>query len=91
MAQFAKRFRLDLTDTLPCDVKFLSDLLKSARPAVHKPEAELQHLLLSRCQRVKHLVQLLVKKSLCRRISRSGCCVVLYEISDRHFKRDGIL
>ena len=70
MAQLAQRLRLYLTDTLARDVELLADLLQRARAAVHYAEAQLQHLLLARGQRVQHLFKLLAQEGEGRGLAR---------------------
>ena len=59
MAEFAERLCLDLADTLSCDIKLSSDLLKGTRPSVIHSETETEHLVLSLCQRIEDFVKLL--------------------------------
>ena len=47
MAQFTERFRLDLTDTLSCNVKLFTNLFEGSRTAIVKSETETQNLLLT--------------------------------------------
>ena len=62
MAQLAQRLRLDLADTLARHVEFLADLFERAGAAVDDAEAQLQHLLLTRGESVKHLFKLLTQQ-----------------------------
>ena len=99
MADFSQRFRLDLTDALPGDLEFLTDLLEGAGPAVLQSEPELQNLFLARAQGVEHLVELFAQELIGRRFLRGGVVVVRDEIAevavvrfaDGGFERDGIL
>ena len=51
MAQFTERFRLDLTDTLSCNIKLFTNLFEGSRTAIIKSETETQNLLLTVGQR----------------------------------------
>ena len=47
MAQFTERFRLNLTDTLSCNVELFTNLFEGSRTAVIESETETQNLLLT--------------------------------------------
>lgn len=51
MAQFTERFRLNLTDTLSCNVELFTNLFEGSRTAVIESETETQNLLLTVSQR----------------------------------------
>ena len=51
MTQFTQSFRLDLTDTLSCNVEFFSNFLKSSGTTVIQSETKTEYLLLTVCQR----------------------------------------
>ena len=99
MTQLSQRLSLDLTNTLTCNVKFLADLFQRAASSVVKTEAQLYHMLLTRCKRVKLAVKHLAQNGLRRGVCRSGSFIVGYEIAqmsilllaDRRFKRYRLL
>ena len=47
MAELSKRFRLNLTDTLSCNVELFTNLFEGSRTAVIESETETQNLLLT--------------------------------------------
>lgn len=51
MAELSKRFRLNLTDTLSCNVELFTNLFEGSRTAVIESETETQNLLLTVSQR----------------------------------------
>ena len=51
MAELSKRFRLDLTDTLSCNIKLFTNLFEGSLTAIVKSETETQNLLLTVSQR----------------------------------------
>ena len=62
MAQFSQGFRLDLADTFAGDGKMLSDFFERVfRSGVPKPEAHLDDLFFTRCQRRQNFVGDLAK------------------------------
>ena len=81
MTQFSQRLRLDLADTLSCYIEFLADLFQRAGAAVIHTESETEHFLLSLCQRIQHLVKLLLQKCLGSRLSRYRNIVILDKVS----------
>ncbi len=58
MTQLAQRLRLDLTDTLTCDIELFSDFLKCSCTSVLQSKTQCQHLLLTLRQRSEHFLQL---------------------------------
>src|SRR5262245_9815233 len=81
MAEFAQRLRFDLADALSRDGKILADLLEGVLAAVGQPEAESQHLLLARRQRVEHLVGLLAEAQADHALDRRAHLLVLDEVA----------
>ena len=61
MAQLSQRFRLNLTDTLSGNVKFLSNFFQCSRTSIIQTKTQAQHLLLPLCQRAQHLHQLFLE------------------------------
>ena len=51
MAELSKRFRLNLTDALSCNVELFTNLFEGSRTAVIESETETQNLLLTVSQR----------------------------------------
>jgi hypothetical protein len=47
MAELSKRFRLNLTDALSCNVELFTNLFEGSRTAIIKSETETQNLLLT--------------------------------------------
>ena len=62
MAQLAQRLGLDLADALAGDREVLADFLERVLAAVGEAEAQAQHLLLARRERVEDLVGLLAQR-----------------------------
>ena len=58
MTQFAESLRLDLTDTLTGNVKFLTNFFQCSGSAILKTETKDQNLLLTLGQCTKHFFQL---------------------------------
>ena len=61
MTQLAERLGLDLADALAGDREVLADFFEGVLAAVGEAEAQAQHLLLARGERVQHLVGLLAQ------------------------------
>src|SRR5262245_4754401 len=99
MSELAERLGLDLADTFPCHGKILSDFFKGVLTTVGQAEAQPQHLLLARRERVQHLVGLLAQGETDDRLDRRDDLLVLDEItqmtvlflSDRRLQRDRLL
>ena len=99
MAELAQGLRLDLADALTRDVELFADLLERAGAAVDDAEAQLEHLLLARGERVEHLHELLLEQREACRLARLGCVLVWDEVAqvgvlllaDRCFKRNRVL
>ena len=81
MTQLPERLRLDLTDSLTGDVKFLSDLLEGSGSSVIETEAEPENLLFPLGQRSKHLFQLLLQHREGSRVRGHRNIIVLNEVS----------
>src|SRR5262245_27458790 len=62
MAELAEGLGLDLADALTGHGEVLAHFLERVLAAVGEPEAEAQHLLFTRRQRVQHLVGLLAER-----------------------------
>src|SRR5262245_24070048 len=82
MAELAQRFGLDLPDPLACDREVLAHLLEGVLTAVGQPEAEAQHLLLARRERVQHLVGLLAEREPDHALDRGPDLLVLDEVAE---------
>src|SRR5512144_1449948 len=99
MPELPERFRLDLTDALPGDREVLPHLLERVLASVREPEAQAEHLLLSRRQRVQHLVRLLPQAQPDHALDRRAHLLVLDEVpevavlllADRGLERDRLL
>src|SRR6476660_7265255 len=61
MAQLAERLRLDLADALAGDRETLADLFERVLAAVADTEPHLDHLLLTRGERLQHRVGLFLQ------------------------------
>src|SRR5215510_10652945 len=79
--QLAQRLGLDLTDALAGDRKVLAVFLERVLAAVGEAEAEPQHLLLARRERIEHLVRLLAQRETDDRLHGGHDLLVLYEIA----------
>src|SRR5262245_48784515 len=62
MAKLAQRLCFDLADALTGHGEILADLLERVLAAVREPEAQAEHLLLARRERVQHAVGLLPER-----------------------------
>src|SRR5262245_8937017 len=80
MAELAQRLGLDLADALARHREVLADLLQRVLAAVGQAEAQAQHLLLARRERVQHLVRLLAQGEADHRLHRGADLLVLDEI-----------
>src|SRR5262249_50064983 len=97
--QLAQRLGLDLTNALAGDREVLTDLLEPVLAAGGEAEAEPQHLLLARRERIEHLVRLLAQREADDRLHRGHDLLVLDEIAqmtvfflpDRRFQGDRLL
>ena len=99
MAELAQGLRLDLADALARDVELLADLLERAGAAVDDAEAQLEHLLLARGERVEHLHELLLEQREARCLARLGGVLIgdkvaevgVLLLADRRLERDRLL
>src|SRR6266545_1003675 len=99
VTELAQRLGLDLPDALAGDGEVLADLLERVLAAVGQAEAQAQHLLLARRQRVEDLVGLLAQRQADDRLHRRHDLLVLDEIAevavfllaDRRLQRDQLL
>src|SRR6266545_4469375 len=99
VTELAQRLGLDLPDALAGDGEVLADLLERVLAAVGQAEAQAQHLLLARRQRVEDLVGLLAQRQADDRLHRRHDLLVLDEIAevavfllaDRRLQRDRLL
>src|SRR5215470_15586233 len=80
VAQLPECLGLDLSDALASDREVLSDLLERVLAAVGEAEAQAQHLLLARRERVQDLVRLLPQGQADDRLHRGHHLLVLDEI-----------
>src|SRR2546425_10445107 len=79
--ELAQGFGLDLADALPRDGEVLADLLQRVLAAVGQAEAQPQHLLLARRERVEDLVRLLAQGEADDRLHRRHDLLVLDKIA----------
>src|SRR5580765_8748269 len=99
MAQLSEGLGLDLADALAGDGEVLPDFLEGVLAAVGEPEAEAEHLLLTRRQRVQHLVGLLAQGEADHALDGRADLLVLDEVAevavlflaDRRLEGDGLL
>ena len=99
MTEFAQCFGLDLTDPLSCDIELTSDLFQCSGASVIQTETELEYLLLTLCQCIKHLIELLSEERKCCCICRYRHIVILDKVAkmgiffftDRCFQRNRFL
>src|SRR2546427_4774239 len=99
MAQLAQRLGLDLADPLAGHPELPADFLQRPGTAIIEPEAQLQHLALTRRQRLQHVLQLLLQHGERRRFGRREGVLVLDEVAqvavflfaDGRLQRDGFL
>ena len=63
VAQLSERLRLDLTDSLSCNVEFLSDLLQRSASAIVKSEAQSDNVRLTGGKRTQFLLYHLAQNS----------------------------
>src|SRR5215831_15778384 len=97
--QLAERLRLDLTDALAGDREILADLLQRVLAAVGESEAQPEHLLLARRERVQHLVRLLPQREADHAFDGRADLLVLDEVAevavlllaDRRLEGNGLL
>ena len=68
MTQFTQCFGFDLTDTLSCNVEFLTNFLKGTCTSVVQSETQSQDFLFSLGKSSENFDQLFLKKSKC-------CCI----------------
>jgi len=79
--ELAQRLGLDLSDALAGDREVLPDLLQRVLATVGEAEAEPQHLLLARGERVEDLVRLLPEREADDRFDGRDDLLVLYKIA----------
>src|SRR5437870_12120686 len=79
--ELSQRLGLDLSDALAGDREVLPDLLQRVLAAVGEAEAEPQHLLLTRGERVEDLVRLLPERQADDRLDGRDDLLVRYEIA----------
>src|SRR5262245_33687715 len=99
MPQLAQRLRLDLAYPLARNGEVLTDFLERVLAAVREAEAQPQHLLLTRRERVEDLVGLLAQGQADDRLDGRDYLLVLDEIAevavfffaDRRLERDRLL
>src|SRR5262249_52646728 len=99
MTELAQRLRLDLTYPLAGHGKILTDFFERVLAAVRESEAQTEHLLFSRRQRVEDFVGLLAQGEPDDRLDRRDDLLVLDEIAemtvlflaDRGLERDRLL
>src|SRR5262245_40621087 len=99
MSELAQRLGFDLPDALARDGEVLADLLERVLAAVRETEAQPQHLLLARRERVQDLVGLLAQGEADDRLDGRDDLLVLDEITemavfflaDRRLQRDRLL
>src|SRR2546428_12896174 len=82
VSELAQRLGLDCSDALTGACEVLPDLLQRVLAAVGEAEAEPQHLLLARGERVEDLVRLLPEREADDRLDGRDDLLVLYEIAE---------
>src|SRR5438552_4700016 len=82
VAQLAERLGLDLPDALARDREILSDLLERVLASVGEAEAEPEHLLLARGQRVQDVVGLRAQREADDGVDRRHHLFVLDEVAE---------
>src|SRR3990172_11250915 len=82
VAELPEGFGLDLADALAGDGEVLADLLEGVLAAVGEAEAEAEHLLLARRERVQHLVGLLSQAEADDGLHRGDDLLVLDEVTE---------
>src|SRR5262245_61100627 len=99
MAELAEGLGLYLANALTGDREVLPHFLEGVLAAVGEPEAEPQHLLLARGERVQHLVRLLAQREPDHALYGRAYLLVLDEVAqvavfflaDGRFEGDGLL
>src|SRR5262245_18837322 len=99
MPQLAQRLRFDLPDALARDREALADLLERVLAAVADAEPHLDHLLLTRRERLEHRLGLLLEVEVDHRFGRRHHLPILDEVAemrifllaDRRFEGDRLL
>src|SRR5215470_3269902 len=81
MSELPQRLGFDLPDALPGHREVLADLFQRVLAAVAEAEAQAQHLLLARRERVEHLVGLLAQRQADDRLDRRDDLLVLDEVA----------
>src|ERR687888_1767949 len=79
--ELAERLGLDLSDALAGDREILPDLLEGVLATVGEAEAEPQHLLLARGERVEDLVRLLPQRQADDRLDGRDDLLVLDKVA----------
>src|SRR5215470_16747720 len=82
MTQLAERLGLDLADALPRDGEVLAHFFQRVLAAVREAEAQTEHLLLARRERVQHLVGLLPEREPDHALHGGAHLLVLDEVAE---------
>src|SRR5947207_13693778 len=81
MAHFSQRFRFDLANALPRDLKLPAYLLERSAVAIHQAKPLLEHLTLAFSQSLEHILDLLLQQNDSSHIARFFGALVLDKIA----------